>query len=401
MRLALDDAGRSWVPVCTGRLAQEAKDVVLAISDELSAAKVSDPSLTGLGGVALFYCYLSRSFPGKGFDERARRWLGLAVERVACTETNHWLYGGFTGLAWTLEHIRSSAPGLLDDEDVNEDVDDALLSILRPSPWEGEYDLISGLVGLGVYARERPRAPAARECVALVVDRLAELAETSGDGVTWRTDARFLRSEASRHPDGWHNLGMAHGVPGVLAFLAGACAQAHVSAVASRLVEGSARWLLRQRRQAGAASSFGRTSEDALPARTAWCYGEPGIAIALLAAARATSHRATELAAIQIGIRASERPAGDTGVVDGGLCHGAAGLAHIYNRLYQATGLRRFGEAACMWIEKTIGHWHARNDRDVDFLNGSTGMGLALLAAITEIEPQWDRVMLCSSPSSQ
>ena len=35
---------------------------------------------------------------------------------------------------------------------------------------------------------------------------------------------------------------------------------------------------------------------------------------------------------------AVSRPRGDAGVVDGGLCHGAAGLAHLDNRLHQATG---------------------------------------------------------------
>jgi lantibiotic modifying enzyme len=401
MRLALHEALGSWVPVCTGPLAQEARDVVFAIARELSAARVSDPSVTGQGGIALFHCYLSRSVPDAGFDERARQWLEAAVARVASTEAKHWLYGGFTGLAWTLEHVRSCAPGLLDDADVNQDVDDALLSILRSSPWETEYDLISGLVGLGVYARERIVSAAARECVALVVDRLAELAQTSGDGVTWWTAPRLLHGEASKYPGGCHNLGMAHGVPGVLAFLAGECAQAPVSAMAGRLVEGSARWLLRQRRVIGTASSFGRTAEDGLPARTAWCYGEPGIAIALLAAARATNNRATELAAIDIGLAAASRRAVDTGVVDGGLCHGAAGLAHIYNRLFQATGLRQFAVAACSWIEKTIECWRTRADTDVGFLNGASGVGLSLLAAITDVEPQWDRVMLCSSSSSR
>ena len=34
---------------------------------------------------------------------------------------------------------------------------------------------------------------------------------------------------------------------------------------------------------------------------------------------------------------------------------------------------------------------------DSSFLTGAAGIGLALLAAITPVEPEWDRVLLLSS----
>ena len=42
--------------------------------------------------------------------------------------------------------------------------------------------------------------------------------------------------------------------------------------------------------------------------------------------------------AVAIAERAAARAIEDSGVVDASVCHGSAGLAHIFNRLYQATG---------------------------------------------------------------
>src|SRR5262249_52612323 len=37
-------------------------------------------------------------------------------------------------------------------------------------------------------------------------------------------------------------------------------------------------------------------------------------------------------------------------------------------------------------------------DSSAGFLAGAAGIGLALLAASSEVEPEWDRVLLCSIP---
>ena len=74
------------------------------------------------------------------------------------------------------------------------------------------------------------------------------------------------------------------------------------------------------------------------PARTAWCYGDPGIAAALLLAGRAMDEPAWEREALDLARTVARRPAGNCGVNDAGLCHGAAGLGHLLNRFYQATG---------------------------------------------------------------
>jgi hypothetical protein len=94
-------------------------------------------------------------------------------------------------------------------------------------------------------------------------------------------------------------------------------------------------------------------------------------------------------------------------------------VAHIYNRLYQGTGDAKLREAARYWFVRTLdmrdqvsgvaGYLlRGINDqgetgwvRDGSFLTGVSGIGLALLAAITEQEPEWDRLLLLSEPRSR
>ena len=92
----------------------------------------------------------------------------------------------------------------------------ALVEHVGLSPWRGHYDLISGLVGFGVYALERLPRAGGRECLERVVARLAETAERRPDGtVTWRTGPDLLIDrELESFREGNFNLGVAHGVPG-------------------------------------------------------------------------------------------------------------------------------------------------------------------------------------------
>ena len=119
-----------------------------------------------------------------------------------------------------------------------------------------------------------------------------------------------------------------------------------------------------------------------------------------------------------MGRAAATRAPEDSGVVDAGLCHGAAGVAHLFNRMYQATGAPRLGEAAQFWFERTLAlrragegmsgfsAWMSAPDgeqgwvADPYFLTGAAGIGLALLAAVTPCEPEWDRVLLTAVPPS-
>src|SRR5262249_26009997 len=138
---------------------------------------------------------------------------------------------------------------------------------------------------------------------------------------------------------------------------------------------------------------------EVVPARAAWCYGDPGIAAALLVAAT-SGHRADwQQIAIDLAERTAARPASTTGVSDAGLCHGAAGLGHIFNRCHHATGSEQFATAARCWFRRAIDMVET-GEQVPGFLEGSTGVALALLSASTHTVPAWDAVLAISPARS-
>ena len=413
--------GSSWRPILDGALRERAFEVVHAIADSLRGSYLDRVQYASLGGghagLAILYAYLDLAQPEEDYDETAVQFLQRAINALSASAMWPSLYGGFTGIAWAVEHLKGR---LIDPEDegTNEEIDEALKEYVSHSPWNDDYDLINGLVGFGVYALERkPASASAIACLERIVERLNETAERNADGVTWLTRPYLLSEwERKQCPDGYYNLGLAHGVPGVVALLGGVCAAGVAVEQARSLLDGAVVWLLRQRRGDGALSSFShRTAEiEEDDCRLAWCYGDAGVAAALLVAARCVNEEEWEREALAIATRAAAREPESAGVKDAGLCHGAAGLGHIFNRLFQATGEEVFREAARYWFERTIemkltGQGIAGfsvfmpgedgTERWVDepgLLMGAAGIALALLAAVTDIEPQWDRMLLVS-----
>lgn len=413
-----------WTPIFPPATADRALEVAAEIAADLRDASDPQrgPSLAGGdAGFALFFTYLDQAVPGRDYDEIAMERLERAIEVTAEIQTFPGLYSGFSGVAWTLEHLRGRLFEDSEDEDPGDDVVAALTEHVSLTPWRADYDLISGLVGYGVYALERMPRPGGWKCLEQVVARLAETAERVPQGITWRTTPELMiQRDRDLFPEGNYNLGLAHGVPGAIGILA----LAQAAGVECRdLLDGAVAWLLSCRLPADAGSFFGYTEDPATgqreirASRLAWCYGDLGIAASLLVAARAVGEEEWQRQALEIARRAAERSQETSGIVDAGVCHGAAGTAHIFNRLYQETGDPILREAALTWFERTLtsfrqgegygGYLMYIPDENTDldwrkdpgFLTGSAGVGLALLAAATPVAPDWDRTLLISARS--
>lgn len=410
-----------WRPLMEGTDAAEVQAAILDIAAAL-AVEAQTPhraSLSGgSAGRALLYAYLAEMWPDRDFDELALRHLERAVDQLTEQSMHEGLYAGFTGVAWVTEHLQA---GLADHEadDPNLGIDELLCNHVAHTPWAGDYDVISGLAGCGIYGLERlPRATGV-DIVTRVVERLHDVAVHTDAGICWHRKPELLGPQGRAvSPDGWYDLGIAHGVPGVLTVLAGAVAAGVARDLAEPLVEGAWRWMMAHRLPDDCEGTFAysipRRSPE--PARSAWCYGDPGVSAALYVAASRLGKAAWTEQALAIARRAAERPVARCGCVDAGLCHGTSGLALIFNRLWQASGELKFAEAARGWVRETlaarrpgrgIAGFQAYDPRvgrdeatswidDGSFLTGAEGIALALLAAISTVEPTWDRVLALS-----
>jgi hypothetical protein len=155
---------------------------------------------------------------------------------------------------------------------------------------------------------------------------------------------------------------------------------------------------------------------SAPPSRLAWCQGDLGVAAVRMVTASAAARPDWADSAIALARRAAGRPRRSTGVSDASFCHGAAGVGHVFNRLYQTTGDTTLGDAARSWFDQTLAlrqpgrgiagfstrfpeaDGSVRWSPMPGLIDGASGIALALLAAASPHEPYWDGILLLSNP---
>jgi hypothetical protein len=412
-----------WTPL----LEEEQREAALRVVDDIASAlaelRPGEGAFSAIvrdaPALAVLFAYLSRARGSAQDGARAARYLELAVEAAAASPLVPSFHAGLAGLGWAAAQLRRVL-GLELDE-LGSEIDMALRDLLEQGGWSGTYDLISGVVGVGAAALERLPNPAARSCLDWIIGHLERIAEHGPAGITWWTDPVWLPPErVAQYPRGYYDLTVAHGVPGVAAFLARAAAGGIQPKLARSLCEGAVAWI--QAREGDYPTGLPYLIEHDIPtgrtprSRLAWCQGDLGVAAVLMATARAAGRPDWAQRAHALARRAAGRAVESAGVSDADFCHGAAGVGHLLNRLYQATGDAPLAEASRFWYDQV--HAQRQPGRGIagfatlmpeadgsvcwaespGLIAGATGIALALLAAASPHEPYWDGILLLSNP---
>jgi lantibiotic biosynthesis protein len=407
----------SWEPVLRHDLTNVARNRISAFASELARLDSSNTSPVELCDRALLCGYLGSADPrAAGEYHKAAELLNAASADVA-QDLPSGVINGLSGIGWTIQHLTGILRDHLlidfdsgDADDPLKELDELVLFRLRQDQWLEPYDLVEGLVGVGVFFLERLPLPTAAEGLGLILRHLETLAEESSLGITWHTPARLLPENQLREcPTGHYNLGVAHGVPGVIFLLGELIAAGIHSARADRLLDGSLRWLLAHQQPAGVLSFYGNwiaPGEGVRVSRLAWCYGDLGIGAILHHVGRRLGRTDVLKCARALLDRCVSRSVQPS---EAAICHGALGIAHIFSRIYQTDLDARYRDAANHYYRcglslledpqsVTAGRSGARAFGS-SFLQGSVGIGLALLSAVEPIEPQWDRRLVLSGCS--
>ncbi|MEU2970693.1 lanthionine synthetase C family protein [Nocardiopsis alba] len=196
-----------------------------------------------------------------------------------------------------------------------------------------EYDLVSGLTGVGVavWALD-PDSPLLERVLSYLVRLTRSVGHEGRSLPGWWTHHGPLGHRDPDFPHGHANIGMAHGLGGILSLLSlayrdGRTVPAHREALETLIAT------LDEKRRHDEAGSWwprwfttGGSPTDVRPGSPSWCYGAPGLA------------RAQHLAALALGDEPRRREVEDTlirtltdqpaldRIADASLCHGWAGL---------------------------------------------------------------------------
>lgn len=392
----------------------------------------------GYAGLALLWGYLDRCFPGEQWDVQAREHLRLAIRASeAYEQLPLGLFSGLSGLAFTAWQLSRGGARYVR---LLESLDNAICPRAvaaaknlrgRRGVSFGDFDVISGLSGVGAYLLCRRDRPAAATALASILECLVDLTASSYGLPNWYTPVHLLGDEktARYYPFGNLNLGLAHGVPAPLALLSLAQRDGFTAPGVPEAIARVADWLCETRvddawgvnwttavplvesneeNQQHLQPTTTAAAPDG-PARCAWCYGGPGIARALWLAAEALGsqqYRRLAISAIEAVFR---RPIAARRIDSPTFCHGVAGLLAITVRFSRDLGEGAFSDEIDALLrqlldsyrpESLLGFRHLETpNSELDhpgLLEGAPGIALALLAAATNVEPSWDRLFLLS-----
>ncbi|RMG43965.1 MAG: hypothetical protein D6718_11080 [Acidobacteria bacterium] len=415
MAAAVQDRARAAFLPVDRQLGRRARASVEAIAETLAGDEedAHDPTLaTGTAGVALFLAYAGRSFGSERWSRAAALRLSAALAAAPRRCSSAALFGGLLGPVWVAAHLAREGLLPLAFERAVRPADALIGGLCRRAGDTAPVELMYGLAGYGVAALERGGNREAGRALEEAVRRIVRRAERDGSGVRWATP----------FGDYEYNLGLAHGVPGVAAFLARAAAAGPGDDEELRsVISGALRWTWRMQRRGGALrfpAMTGRAAGRPARSRLGWCYGDLGVASAMAMASRVTGDRRWCARARALALRAGFLPPKLAGVADASLCHGAAGVAHLCGRLGRALRVPALLRAARRWLRRAVdfhrpdvggiaglepvpgpapGRAPTPGERRC-FLIGAAGVGLVLLEALGPEPPAWDRVLLLSAP---
>lgn len=370
--------------------------------------------LGGTAGITLLFGYLSKVFPKKKYLQTTFDYLNELSDSLANDEMNYNMSAGVAGIAFVFQHLRNM--GVLDiEEDLNLGELDAFIfkgveNDFRTNNW----DPLHGMVGLGIYFLERNKETGEEKYLEKIVDYLAELRTDVGNHKVWITPGYEKYSNDN------YNFGMAHGMPGVLTFLAQVYTKGIRQNEIKEIISLAVQFLLQHELIddiycfPSALDVIPKQDEEKLNSRLAWCYGDLCMAFALIHCGIAVDNEDWKNKGIEIAEKTTRRTFETAGCVDAPFCHGTVGLVHLYHRLYNLTKNETFKKAAQYWLDLThrefykpgegaSGYYFRTFNKDTNnfkmipqysLLEGSAGIALVYLSYIFDIKPDWDIIFL-------
>ncbi|RYE24674.1 MAG: hypothetical protein EOP51_06605 [Sphingobacteriales bacterium] len=335
--------------------------------------------------------------------------LEILVDSISLSSTPTFC-AGTAGVVWGLFYLEQT--GLV--EDASAAIDTEVIEYL--ANWGiqqtkyGHYDYMhAGLSMVLPLLSYYKKTGLFKNKLEELVAALDATKETNEHGYYWRY-AIGLPDEAEKV-----SLGLSHGSPSIVSLLAKISAEGIAVDECNELLTGALNYMLAYRCPEGSAGMYPGNvlldgSVNAPNSRLGWCYGDMNFAIALHFANKATPNESyVQLINEIMDFCRLKDDAQKAAINESSICHGAAGVAHIYNRFYNAYGGDKFKDATNTWLEITLqkmkkedGKWWLLNTADyksqwdtaTNTITGISGVGLVLLSAIAPIAPGWDEMYL-------
>ena len=420
-------AAELGILVCNRLRRWNAKEATVEANDDRTGSSRRSVQLgpglaRGWSGLAVLFEHADRCRPGEGWAEEARDALGRAAQSVAADpgSLGPGLADGWAGVAFASAFLARDGQRygrwrreLVPYVERSGRIAATAVENRRGSRPFSDFDHISGLAGLVAGLRSTDSA----EAMGAVTSALVHGTLQGRGGPLWGTAPDQIADEAlrARYRGGLVNLGLAHGLAGVVAALALAVRENGAGSdgeLALDMVTSSLASAVRWKDGAPTLSHFlslGADSDHGGPGRTAWCYGPPGAARALALAGSALRRPPLVRLADDLLVASLAQPENVMRLDSPTFCHGVAGVLQLTIRMAVENEDPRLADLVprlCARLLDTFalnsmfGFRNAGPGRpwvdEPGLLEGAAGVGLVLLSIAHRPVPRWDQAFLLS-----
>lgn len=361
----------------------------------------------GKSGVGIYFSYLNKVQPDDRYNAIINQLISDSFESINEDVSSPSYSFGITGILWTLHHLK--VEGLIDADDYFEELIPFIGEQMLAYANNSNFDYLHGAVGIGFYLLHFEN-----EVTDMYLHKLVQLLMEKGisEPHTIKWESNFNAENQKNF-----NLSLSHGISSMIIFFSKLIKRnPSYSHEVKDLLKKSLNYLLSQKndRNGKFVSLYpneGELKRGPQNSRLSWCYGDLGIAASFWQAGQLLREEKWKEEALHIMHHASKRKDLKLNqVADAGVCHGTAGIAHLFNRFYWETKDQVFKDTADYWIKETLkmarfedglaGYkaWQGEKGwmNQHGILEGIAGIGLVLLSYLSNEEPSWDRSFLLS-----
>lgn len=376
--------------------------------------------LNGKAGIALFQFYHAKFSNSEASSDVGADIISQSFDSINQGFDYPTFCNGIAGLGWTLDHLHQEEMIDIELDEMLSGLDNYLYSSMIGDISQGKFDFLHGALGYGFYFLKRLQntqdeslKDRYKTYISKLLSILTHIAVPQEKGIAWKS---VLIQETNLIG---YNLSLSHGLSSIIYFLARVHEVEDFKQTAYPLLQGSLDYLLsHQTNQDQEISLFpswiAPDTEKNYRSRVAWCYGDLGIALTLLQASRSLENADLSDKAIEIFTHAAQRRSPETSFVkDASICHGAYGVAKIFNKAYLYTQNPIFKETADFWmLEATKMAFHKDGlagysqffmrdgkeswENKAGILEGIAGIGLCIIDYLSDTPHNWDECLMIS-----
>lgn len=379
-----------------------------------SSVAVSYPAL------CILFSELQEQFPSEKFDLCAHKYLEIVNNSFKKKEMNDIsLFDGLCGVGFAAKCMSKNGEyyqGFIDDLNKNiVEKAEKYMEIYKKMPFnELHYDVMYGLTGIANYLLNFVYKRNIENTLMHILLYIINIcSRKSNPKFIIRSEESPLFTSISVQGKRYVNLGISHGIPGMLLLLiniyeAGICVPEQLETI-KFLADYILGCCINNGKEVFWESQkiIGNTGKNFRPARDAWCYGTPGVAYSLLRASEVLKDNvmyniaidSTKLSLVKL-----------REVISPTFCHGLSGLCCLARKFYEYTSDKYFYESYMKLLgyivslyseeypfgfqDKEIVKGRIINKNEIGLLTGVSGVILTIMSCYKPVITKWDSIFM-------